>query len=299
MKKITIHQIDAFTDKLFSGNAAGVVPFADILTDDEMKHIAREMNLSETAFILKPTKKNADIRLRYFTSGKAEIKFCGHATIASLYEIARTGEYGTENKGKYVFNIETNAGVLSMTVDKKSATDISVIFTAPQVQLAVYQSQHNAFAKRFGIPEKVINTNYPLMIDKNLNYVYLTICSLKELGKLTFNFQQIIDHFKDENIVVFCLLTPETFVKGNAIHARGIAPLVGVPEDPFTGSMQAGLATYALENKIIPAMKEIKTEQGHFLERPGFATITIPQSKNESFTVAGKAVHVFSGEIIV
>lgn len=299
MKKITIHQTDAFTTRLFGGNPAGVVPFADKLTDDEMKNIAREMNLSETVFILKPTQKNADIKLRYFTSGKAEIKFCGHATIASLYEIARTGLYRVKEKGKHVFNIETNAGILSMTMEKKSDSDISVIFTPPSVQLKVYKSQHSDFAKRFGISEKAINKNHPIMFDKNLNYIYLAITSLKELGRLTFNFQHIIDNFKDENIVVFCLLTPETFAKENNIHARGIAPLVGVPEDPFTGSMQVGLAIYALKNKLISSTKTIKTEQGHFLERPGFATITIPQSKNKSFTVMGKGVHVFSGEIIL
>src|ERR1041385_4985743 len=101
MKKITIHQTDAFTDSIFGGNPAGVVLDANYLTDEEMKNIAREMNLSESAFVLKPTQKTADIKIRYFTCGKEEIKFCGHATIATLYEIGRTGAFGTEKNGVY------------------------------------------------------------------------------------------------------------------------------------------------------------------------------------------------------
>ncbi len=295
MKKVLLHQTDAFTTKLFGGNPAGVVTDANGLTDETMKNIAREMNLSETAFVLKPTKKAADVKLRYFTSGKAEVKFCGHATIAALYEIARNGLFGTEKSGIYSFFIETNAGVLEMDIIKKSHEDISVQFTAPQVSLETYKSQYKTCAKRFGISERVMDTRYPVMIDTNLHYLYIVIKSLQDLGSLAFDFQLIKENFKDEGVVVFCLLTPETFEKGNTVHARGLAPLVGVPEDPFTGSMQAGLATYATKNGIVAEnTAKILTEQGHFIGRPGYATI---EKKEDRYTVTGNAVHVFSTEL--
>lgn len=295
MKKILIHQADAFTNKLFGGNPAGVVTDANRLSNEEMKNIAREMNLSETAFVLKPTKKDADIKLRYFTSDKAEVKFCGHATIATLYEIARNNLYGTKKIGTYHFTIETNAGILAMDIIKKSQEDIAVRFVAPQVNLKNYRSQHKAFAQRFGISDRVINTKYPIMIDTNLNYIYLAINSLKELGSLKFNFQEIIDNFKKEGIVIFCLLTPETFNKTSHLHARGLFPIFGGPEDPFTGSMQAGLATYATINGIIAKnSSKIRTEQGHFIGRPGYAII---EKQDDCYTVTGQAVHVFFSQI--
>lgn len=295
MKKITIHQADSFTTNLFGGNPAGVVTDADSLTDKEMQSIAREMNLSETAFVLTPTTKEATVRLRYFTSGKAEVKFCGHATVAALYEIAKNNLLGTEKVGEYHFVIETKAGLLTMDIIKKSMDDIFVRFTAPPVDLTEYSSQHKDFSKRFDIALETIDTDYPVMIDKNLNYIYLTIRSLKNLGNLQFNFQQIVDNFKDEGIVVFCLLTPETFDKRNNVHARGLAPLVGIPEDPFTGSMQAGLAKYIKENKILPNIgKVIKTEQGHFMDRPGYAETS---EDGNDYVITGQAVHVFSSEL--
>lgn len=298
MKKIQIHQTDSFTAQLFGGNPAGVVFDADKLTDEEMKNIAGEMNLSETAFILEPTQIGANVRLRYFTAGRAEIKFCGHATVASLFEIGRAGRFDTKDPGQYKLNVETNVGILPMEIVKKSDLDIAIRFTAPEVKLENYKLQHNEFAKRFGIPASVISKQYPIMVDRNLNYIYLGINSLKELGALKFNFQQIIDNFNEDDDILFCLLTPETFEKENTLHARGLAPLVGIPEDPFTGSMQAGLATYALINKMIPeGLQQIKTEQGHFMQRPGFALIDLPSKNNNSFVITGKAVHVFTAEM--
>src|SRR5258708_39190645 len=118
MRKIEIHQVDAFTDKIFGGNPAAVVFAADVLTEEEMKNIAREMNLSETAFVLRPKKKKASIKLRFFTSEKAEIKFCGHTTIATLYALAKEERFGMNKEGTFTLQVETNAGVLSMTVRK-------------------------------------------------------------------------------------------------------------------------------------------------------------------------------------
>ena len=77
MRRYRIKQVDAFTDRPFGGNPAGVVIDAEDLTDSEMLSIANEMNLSETAFVL-PSDK-ADFRIRWFTP-KKEALFCGHAT---------------------------------------------------------------------------------------------------------------------------------------------------------------------------------------------------------------------------
>lgn len=94
MKIIDLHQVDAFTDKLFGGNPAGVVTNADGLTEEEMQKIAREMNLSETAFVLKPTQDGADVRLCFYTPPGDRIKFCGHATIGTLFQLAQLNLYG-------------------------------------------------------------------------------------------------------------------------------------------------------------------------------------------------------------
>jgi len=84
VRKYRIYQIDAFTKKRFEGNPAGVVANADGLTDLQMQAIARELNNSETAFILSPTSSDHDVWVRFFTP-TTEVPLCGHATIAAHY----------------------------------------------------------------------------------------------------------------------------------------------------------------------------------------------------------------------
>ena len=96
-KKIHVHQVDAFTNTKFGGNPAGVVLDAGRLDDATMRKIARELNLSETAFVM-PSKKAA-FQLRYFTPTGHEINFCGHSTVGALYMIAKEKRYGIEQAG--------------------------------------------------------------------------------------------------------------------------------------------------------------------------------------------------------
>ena len=133
---IDLHQIDAFTDELFGGNPAGVVTNADGLTDKQMAKIAREMNLSETAFVLPPTTNDADIRLRYFTP-EAEVSFCGHATIGTLCELARLKLHGLGEQNANI-RVETAAGTFTMSsAAQKGAA--SATFTVPRPNMEVYR----------------------------------------------------------------------------------------------------------------------------------------------------------------
>ena len=95
MRKIKIKQVDAFTKNPFCGNPAGVVTVASGLTEKQMQSIAKEMNLSETAFILPPTSPDADLSIRWFSQTR-EVDLCGHATIAGFYALAEEKKYGME-----------------------------------------------------------------------------------------------------------------------------------------------------------------------------------------------------------
>src|SRR5260370_21149929 len=85
---LNVFQVDAFTDRTFAGNPAGVVLGADGLTDRQMQAIARELNNSETAFVLEADADDHDVRIRFFTP-TVEVPSCGHATIAAHYVRAR------------------------------------------------------------------------------------------------------------------------------------------------------------------------------------------------------------------
>lgn len=292
MKEIDVHQVDAFTDQLFGGNPAGVVTNADVLTDDEMQKIAREMNLSETAFVLAPSSEDADTRLRFFTPSD-EVKFCGHATVGALFQLATFNQLDLGKPGDNQVRVETKAGILPMTVSNAEGQP-KVTFVAPKLDVAPYRLQGDDFAEVFRVSAELIDSDSAILLDKNLNYVYVPTTSLDLLGKQAFDFGHIRDKFGEENVIVFCFFSKETIEANSDLHARGLAPNVGVDEDPFTGSMQAGLMYAARQNGYIdPDKHSIITEQGHFIDRPGKAEVSYDAVADE-FSATASAVHVFS-----
>jgi len=293
VKEIDVYQVDAFTDRLFGGNPAGVVTNAGVLTDDEMQKVAREMNLSETAFVLEPSSlEEADMRLRFFTPNN-EVKFCGHATVGALLQLATLNQFGLGNAGDNRIRVETRAGILPMTVSNgKGRAEVS--FIAPQLDMTPYHLQGNDFTEAFGVPAELIDAGSTILLDRNLNYIYVPTTSLELLGKQVFDFGHIRDRFGKESVTVFCFFSKETVEAISDLHARGLAPNVGVDEDPFTGSMQAGLMYAARQNGYVdPDKPSIITEQGHFIGRPGKAEVSHDTITNE-FTVTAGAVPVFS-----
>jgi trans-2,3-dihydro-3-hydroxyanthranilate isomerase len=116
---------------------------------------------------------------------------------------------------------------------------------------------------------------------------------LEFLSKQVFDFARIRENFGKEQIVVFCFFSDETIETTSDLHARGLAPNIGIDEDPFTGSMQAGLVYTAKQNGYIEPDKQlIITEQGHCIGRPGFAEVS--EASPGEVIVTASAVHVFS-----
>src|SRR4030095_3010741 len=109
--KLTLYQVDAFTDKLFGGNPAAVIPLKKWLPDELMQQIALENNLSETVFFVASEKKGVDYDIRWFTP-ELEINLCGHATLASAYVVF---EILKEKKKKVVF--DSKSGHLTVLKD--------------------------------------------------------------------------------------------------------------------------------------------------------------------------------------
>lgn len=296
MRTIDIHQVDAFTDQLFGGNPAGVVTNADDLTETEMKKIAREMNLSETAFVLSATDASSDLRLRFFTPNASEIDFCGHATVGALSQLAQLGMFGLGNKGENTIAVQTKAQTLTMSVTN-TADGISIAFTAPTVDMQKYASQQEEAVRRLRIPPEALMPGKDLLIDRSLRYLYIPVVSLEVLNTLTLDFDHLRQEFAAENIIVFGLYAKDTST--DVLHSRGLAPLVGVDEDPFTGSMQAGMVIAAKTNAIIPSkVSVVHTTQGHYLGRPGYATVIHDQGNVITVKAASKLVFSTTMELV-
>lgn len=297
LKKVHIHQVDAFTNKKFGGNPAGVVLDADELDEPTMRKITRELNLSETAFVL-PSDKG-DFQMRYFTPTGHEMVFCGHSTVGALYMIAKERRFGIEKIGSYTFDVETLCGIIKMETSLDDKEEIQVAYEAPTIKLRQVEISHASIAKAAGFDLHLIDQSFPAMYEETNKDLFIVIHSLEDLKKIECDSKSLAHFSKQHDIIVLCLVCTETFDQKNQFHMRCFAPLVGIPEDPFTGSVLGGLTAYVDTQGLLPkGFHGFRVEQGHFIKRPG--AVRVEFSKNRGHyraKVFAQAVHCFSTEI--
>jgi PhzF family phenazine biosynthesis protein len=233
--KIKLFQVDAFTNKLFGGNPAGVCPLDEWLPEAIMQNIAFENNLAETAFFVN---NGTDYELRWFTP-LAEVDLCGHATLASAHVLFNHLDY---NKKEIVFH--SRSGELKVRKDNGKMT---LDFPTDLVKKAeASEDLLKAIGKK---PIEVLKGKTDYM------FVYST---QKEIEEIFPDFELI----KKSNVRGVIVTA-----KGDSVDfvSRFFAPLVGVNEDPVTGSAHTTLIPYwagVLEKKELTAM-QLSKRKGH------------------------------------
>lgn len=297
LQSIRVHQVDTFTDERFEGNPAGVVLDAEELSEALMRSVAREMKVSETSFVL-PSDK-ADLRLRFFTPTGDEVNFCGHSTVGAMYMLGHEHRFGIEGTGAHAFSVETGAGVVlvEVLIDDKQA--VSVTYESPSIDLTPSELSHEDFARAMGISVECLDTRYPVMYEATTCDLIAAVQDLDRLKKIDPDNRKLEKFSRKNGNVRFCLFAKGGFSEESTLHCRCFSPAIGIPEDPFTGAVQGGLAAFAHMHGIIPEdLKVFRVEQGHFIDRPGIVEITLSKEGDRYHAkVLARAVHCFSNEI--
>ncbi len=281
-----VYQIDAFTKQPFNGNSAAVI-FADDLTDEEMQAIAKEMNLSETAFISSSDK--ADYKLKWFTPA-IEVELCGHATIASLHYLAERNIIQRDSS----ITFETLSGVIECMVDEDT-----YYMKLPVPIFEKFESRYDDIINTLGIDQNDLDDQYPFILQNNGN-LFIYVRSLEAIKNLKPNFKELVKLSKEEgDFTEVTVFSRETVEAENDAHLRFFAPYYGIDEDPVTGSANGPLLLVMRKLGLIEKDTEGKTftfEQGDFLGRKGRVNVSFSQGKNE-LMIAGNAVTILKGEL--
>ncbi len=284
-KQIKIHQIDAFAEKPFQGNPAGVT-FGDELTKEEMQLIAREMNLAETAFLSKSSV--ADYNLRWFTP-TTEVDLCGHATIASLHFLYSIGLLKTKSEIKF----DTLSGILKCKVK-----DDRYFIQIPVFKTEVFDGNKKEFLNALGLLESEIDNSVPFIILEN-GYLYIYVKNLQTIKNLKPNYKELLKLQNFYNAGGTIVFTRETFDKENFAHLRFFGPYYGIDEDPVTGSANGPLLLVLNKLGFINIKNnniDLSFEQGDIIGRRGRIGVHFSPQNNELF-ISGKAVTVLKGEM--
>jgi len=297
--QIGVKQVDAFTVTPLAGNPAGVVVEGRGLSDEQMQAVAREMALSETAFILPPATPSADLRIRWFTP-TVEVDLCGHATIASFHAMAEDGLQGMRAPGTYAYKLETRSGILPVTVEK-NLDAIRVFFGLPLPEFVRAGQIKLDLMRLLNIQMEDFESRMPLVV---ADYLYIPIRRLHILFAMKPNFFALSQYLKNKKYGGLCVFTTETVDRDSSVHSRFFAPHLGIDEDPVTGSANGPLGVYLFERGLLDAPGPevtITGEQGDVLGRIGRVTIqlTAEGSHLTSVRIGGQAVTVLDGKMAI
>ena len=289
-------QVDAFTDRPLGGNPCAILFDTDEMDSETMLAVAREMNLSETAFVR--NSQVADFGARYFTPAE-EIPLAGHPTIATTFALVDSGRLKITDRHSLI-TLELQVGTIPIDIFIGEGKNPHIVMSQQKPRfLSTYAPE--TVMKVFGLtvddalldfPLQTVSTGTPqLMIPvRNLDVLRRAQVDIEAYSQL----RSSSDFFSPH---LFCL---EGVTKQGNTFARHFGVPPDTPEDPFTGSATGGMAAYLWRYGLIEE-PTFTAEQGHWMNRPGVASVEVigPRDDITTVKVGGAAVTVLHGEIMI
>lgn len=299
MSVIRFKQVDAFTRKPFSGNPAGVVLEASGLSSKDMGNIAREINASETVFVLPAPNEDVDLSLRFF-SPLREVDLCGHATIAAFHAMAEEGMFGLEVDEPQSFLVDTKSGVITVDVEWQELRPY-IRISLPTPRFFPYPGDIANLCGAIGLSEIELSRKVKPQITQN-GFAFIPVKdfdSLKSLDPNPFLLKSIGER---HDLSGFAVVTTDTGNKDIDWHMRFFAPALGIMEDPVTGTANGPMAVFLWQNGFLKEDQyqfTFKAEQGRFVQRPGLVHVQmhVNDSSVLELMIAGEAVTVIDAQL--
>jgi trans-2,3-dihydro-3-hydroxyanthranilate isomerase len=288
------YTLDVFTCNRFEGNPLAVFTDGDGLSDDQMLAIAREMNLSETVFVQKPTQEEALARLRIFTT-KEELKLAGHPVIGTWFLLAGLGVVPAQDGGVHILQ-ETGAGVLPVEIRFKDGRPQRVTMTQKEAIFKPAKINKNKLASALGISPKDFDPKLqPEFVSTGIFNLMVPLRNRAALGKIAMNMTELRRLQGKSATMTYCFaLGPN----GKAF-SRGMLPWE-LYEDAATGSAAGSLGAYLVRNGKLEPGHTLSVLQGSEMDRPSHIEVEVTQSGKKLVPrVSGAAVKVFEGTIRV
>jgi trans-2,3-dihydro-3-hydroxyanthranilate isomerase len=277
-------QVDVFTQNPLEGNPLACFPQANGLSDAQMQAIARELNHSETTFVLPPT-AGGDARVRIF-GPQNELPFAGHPSLGTAFVMAKT------RPGKTALVLEENVGPIPITLERRPDGMFVEMTQNEPVFGAKADPKMLADALGFGVDE--IDSRYaPRMVSTGSNFLILPLKSISTLAKLTLGHQLPPEQRAILRGGIYYVVTGEPQIESRLLGANS--------EDPATGSAVGCAAAFLIQNGIRKPDERIAVKQGRFVNRPSILYVRagMANGKATNVRVGGYVVDVMRGRFTV
>jgi len=302
MPDVRFLHYDVFTSRRLEGNQLAVFPDARGLDASTMQAVTKEMNFSESTFILPAERPDTDIRMRIFTPG-SELPMAGHPTIGSTFALAHEGVI-TPSRPRFVF--ELGVGPTSVELQWRGSDltfawmdqrrpDIRPPAVAAEDLTRAVGVDHEAF-RATTLPVEEISCGVP--------FIFLPLATRAAVDAAEPDaaaIRKLRSAFADGHVAVF-VFTTEGATDDVTAYSRMFAPGLGVFEDPATGGASGPLGCYLVHNRVVPRDRadKIVSLQGVAMGRPSRIHIAIASDEQGTITrvqVGGQAVLVGEGKL--
>jgi trans-2,3-dihydro-3-hydroxyanthranilate isomerase len=290
--KRRLFTLDVFTTKQYAGNPLAVVTDGDGIPQTKMQAIAREMNLSETVFIQRPTNNGALARLRIFTTTH-ELPFAGHPVIGTWFLLAELGVVPA-NEGPVKIMQQTGAGILPVELSFHDGRPVRVTMTQKPARFIAAKLNRAALAEALGLKASDLVPNLPLeFVNTGIPNLMVPVRDRKGLAKIHMNMRPLAQMISRHSVMAYCFALGS---RGKAF-ARGMLPW-GLVEDPATGSAGGSLGAYLVQHERLKLAETLAILQGAEMGRPSEIQVEVGSERGRLVPkVSGSAVRVFEGHI--
>ena len=304
MRKIDYHIVEAFTNRPFTGNPAGIITDVKDLSDFEMQQITREF-CTEFGFFQPGTADQSDFCVRFFTS-HCEAHISGHVAIAGCYTLFQKGLVPfPDTISQSSISIDTKAGKRYLELYRNESGDISISFNLDKPRFGkIYDPKLIEANLELPLKSVLATRLWPEVVSTGIRVLVIPLRNREILLHYKPNFQKIAEFSKILNIggPVFC--TMETLDSQADIYCRYFFPQYGTNEDISSGVAMGAVSCYLVRQGILSAENavQITSEQGHTLNRPNKITAKIELDHGKhivSVHIIGQATMVASGTLIL
>jgi trans-2,3-dihydro-3-hydroxyanthranilate isomerase len=295
-----IVQVDVFTERPLAGNPLAVVLDARGLDDGEMQAVAREMNLSETTFVLPATRPDCAARVRIFTPAR-EVPFAGHPTVGTSWVLATRGLLPA---GVSRILLEEGIGPVPVALEGDPAAPRFIWMSHGEARFGPELSDRPGVARALGLDADDLLAGAPVTVGSTGSaFLYVPLRDRAAVDRARLDVPAILACFGDAPRVGVFVFAPDSAADAGPARAysRMFAPHTsGVPEDPATGSASGPLGAYLVRHRLVRprgTTARIVSEQGTRMGRQSFVHIEVVTGASPGIRVGGAVVPVLEGTL--
>jgi len=295
MSSLPYFIVDVFAEEKYAGNQLAVFTSADGLSTEQMQQIAKEVNYSETTFVLSTKQQDEGYDVRIFTPTK-ELPFAGHPTLGTAFVLQQ--EVIRQPVEQVALNLKVGQIPVTILYSGQSP-DILWMQQNPPVFGDVLTAE--TIAPVLSLDTHDMDSRFPIQeVSTGVPFIIVPLISLDALQRIKVNVDRlfpVVENLQAKEILVFC---PETRHSANQFSARVFAHYLGVPEDPATGSANGCFAGYLVQHAYFGETRlDVRVEQGYEMGRPSLLRLKAQKVEEKiNVFVGGRVIKVAQGEFV-